>query len=462
MSRGALFARDALLPEGWRENVLIEWTADGRLTSVATVDSAPAGASRAGGPVIPGMPNLHCHAFQRAMAGLAESRVNSDDSFWSWRDLMYRFAAKLTPDLLYAIARHLYIEMLKAGYASVCEFHYLHHDRNGNPYENPAENAACMIRAAHDSGIGLTFLPVVYQYGGFGEQPLRLEQKRFAASPEWVLNLVQNLTREHAQHDGLRYGVAPHSLRAASPESLRTLVDGARSIDGSMPVHIHVAEQTAEVESCRAHLHARPVEWLLKNFDVDEHWCLIHATHMTSSETTSLAASGAVAGLCPTTEANLGDGIFDAARYFEARGRWGIGSDSNISVSVAEELRMLEYGQRLRHQRRDVLANAAHAEVGEALYTGAVRGGAAASGRPIAGLSAGQRADFLVLDETHPALVMKKPGLLLSGLVFCSPGGSAIRDVFAGGQQVIAEGHHSAGEPALANYRNALKELLDA
>lgn len=462
MSEGALFADRALLAQGWRDHVLLRWTAEGRLSSVESNASAPPVVTRARGAVIPGMPNLHCHAFQRAMAGLAEHRSDSNDNFWSWRELMYRFAAKITPELMYAIARQLYIEMLKAAYTSVCEFHYVHHDPYGAPYANPGEMSESLIRAAQDVGIGLTLLPVLYQFSGFGERPPRPEQKRFGATPAWILDLIARLSSAHAPHAGLRYGIAPHSLRAVSPDSLRELVDGARSIDRTIPVHMHIAEQVAEVEECVAHTGARPVEWLLDHFEVDQHWCLVHATHMTAVESARMAESTAAAGLCPTTEANLGDGVFEAARYFESGGRWGIGSDSNVSVSVAEELRLLEYGQRLRHQRRNVLADPNQPEVGEALYTTAAAGGASASGRPIAGLAAGQRADFAVLDETHPSLVARPSGQWLGGFVFCNHPGAPLRDVFVAGQRVIGDGRHRNQQAAAEAYQKALETLLGA
>ncbi len=455
MTDRALFAAHALLPEGWRENVLLRWSAEGALVAVDVESHQTAEVDHARGPVIPGMPNLHCHAFQRAMAGLTELRGDSNDSFWTWRDLMYKFAARITPEAQYAIARHLYVEMLKAGYTSVCEFHYVHHGPGGVPFHNPAEMAERIVAAAGDAGIGLTFLPVLYQYSGFGERPLRPDQRRFEATPEWILNLVTRLMKH-----GVRCGIAPHSLRAVSSDSLRELLDGARDIDPAMPVHIHIAEQVAEVEDCVAHNGARPVEWLLDHFDVNARWCLVHATHITASEAIHLAPTEATAGLCPTTEANLGDGIFDAESYFAAGGHWGIGSDSNISVSVAEELRLLEYAQRMRHRRRNILASHAHAEVGQALYIAAAEGGSAASGRSLKGLSVGQRADFLILDESHPSLAMRHPSQILSGLVFCNHPATPIRDVFVGGRKRVSEQHHPAEQQAAEAYRQALASLV--
>ena len=467
MSGHRLFAERALLPDGWRDQVLLAWNEAGRFTAVASGVPAPAGVPRSAGPVLPGMPNLHSHAFQRATAGLTEyqsrrhHRLDVADSFWSWRGKMYHFAATLTPELLEAIARQLYIEMLKAGYTSVCEFHYVHHDRDGRPYANPGALAECLIRAAADTGIGLTLLPVLYQYSGFGGiAPLR-EQARFINSPDWILDLLGHLRRRHAPHDALAYGVAPHSLRAISQPALRTLLQGLEGIDRCAPVHIHIAEQIGEVEECVAHTGARPVQWLLDNAEVDARWCLVHATHMDPSESDAVAASGAVIGVCPTTEANLGDGIFDAARYQKAGGRWGIGSDSHISVSVSEELRWLEYSQRLRDRRRNVLADENHAEVADALYLSAVAGGAIASGRPINGLAAGQRADFLVLDDADPSLALLSSQQLLAALVFCNHGGNAIRDVFAGGRMTIVDRAHIMQARAAQDYLAARTALLN-
>ncbi|HEY8026930.1 MAG TPA: formimidoylglutamate deiminase, partial [Burkholderiaceae bacterium] len=304
-----VLAKQALLPDGWGANVMLEWDEQGCFTSVSPDFSQTHDGENAE-LVIPGMVNLHSHAFQRAMSGLTEYRANPVDSFWSWRTLMYRFAHKLTPPVLQAVARRLYVEMLQAGYTSVCEFHYLHHDAGGKPYANRAETSACLIAAAEEAGIGLTLLPVMYQYSGFGSKPPLDNQARFINSPDWILKLLQELQTAHPKHTGLRYGVAPHSLRAVASDSLRALLAGLKHFDGSAPVHIHIAEQTQEVEDSVAFCGARPVEWLLDNFDVDQRWCLVHATHMTEAETIALAQSGAIAGICPSTEANLGDGIF--------------------------------------------------------------------------------------------------------------------------------------------------------
>ena len=454
-----LLAERALLPDGWRDNVLLQWDAEGVLTGVQTEYGQTYEGERAK-LLIPGMVNLHSHAFQRAMAGLTEYRANPADSFWSWRTLMYRFAARLTPDILKAVARQLYGEMLMAGYTSVCEFHYLHHDAEGKPYAHPGEMSACLIEAAADAGIGLTLLPVMYQYSGFGTKPPLENQTRFINSPQWMLGLLQDLQSVRPQHAGLRYGMAPHSLRAVSPDSLRELLAGLHAFDRAAPVHIHIAEQVKEVEDSLAFSGARPVQWLLDNIEVDAHWCLVHATHMTTEETEALARSGAVAGICPSTEANLGDGIFNGKTYHAAGGAWGIGSDSHICVDVLEELRLYEYSQRLLHRRRNVLASDG-GHVGASLYHEALQGGARASGRPVAGLRLGQCADFVVLDAEHPNLHGKQGDTLTDSLVFARHGNNPIKDVMCRGEWVVRDGKHRSNDAYGADYRHAVKHLQD-
>lgn len=460
----ALFAEHAYLPQGWRRNVLLQWNEQGMLEAVTPDAACEAGVARASGPLLPGMPNLHSHAFQRAMAGLAEYRAQVGDDFWSWRDLMYRFAARLTPDALAAIARWLYIEMLKAGYTSVCEFHYVHHLPDGHAYANRAELAERVVDAAALAGIGLTMLPVLYQYSGFGERAPRPDQGRFVNTPEALLELIGTLRRARPEHAALVYGVAPHSLRAVSEASLRTLLDGLRTLDGSLaqaPVHIHIAEQTGEVDDCLAATGQRPVAWLLDRFDVDARWCLVHATHVDAAEVGALARSGAVAGLCPTTEANLGDGLFPAHDYLEAHGRIGIGSDSHIAVDWRAELRLLEYGQRLARRQRNVLASSMRPQVAERLFDAALAGGAQATGRATGALRAGCRADWLVLDGAHPSVDGREPENWLAGLVFCEHGGSPIREVYAGGRRVVEAGRHVDEDEAYAAYRDAVAQLTN-
>ncbi|MGC2039007.1 formimidoylglutamate deiminase [Paraburkholderia caledonica] len=461
-AKQSLFAEHAYLPGGWRRDVLLEWDVDGNLTTVEpdTLD-VPASVARAAGPIMPGMPNLHSHAFQRAMAGLTEYRGSSatgaTDNFWSWRDLMYRFAARISPEGLASVAQWLYIEMLKAGYTSVCEFHYVHHTPDGGRYGNPAELAQRVVDAASASGIGMTMLPVLYQYSGFGARAPRDDQRRFINTPASLLELLGALRAARPENAALRYGVAPHSLRAVSEQSLRELLGG---LEGSAPVHIHIAEQTAEVDACVETEGARPVQWLLDRFDVDSRWCLVHATHVDANETLALARSGAVAGLCLTTEANLGDGLFPAQEYLDAKGRIGVGSDSHIGVDWRAELRLLEYGQRLTRRQRNVLASAQTPYVADRLFDAALEGGAQATGRATGALQVGHRADWLVLDPNHASVAEHAPSAWLSGVVFCEHGETPIRDVYAGGDKVVDNRRHRDEEGAYARYRVALADLL--
>jgi formimidoylglutamate deiminase len=460
-TRHALFATHALLPDGWRRDVLLEWNDAGTLAAVTPgLNAAPHDVPKADGPVMPGMPNLHSHAFQRAMAGLTEYRAGAADSFWSWRDLMYRFAARITPDVLGAIARWLYVEMLKAGYTSVCEFHYVHHDNGGQPYANSAELAQCIVDAASETGIGMTMLPVLYEYSGFGAAPPCDDQRRFINTPEQLLELIAALRASRPGHGALRYGVAPHSLRAVSESSFRMLVDGLDALSPGAPVHIHIAEQTAEVDACVATLGARPVRWLLDHFDVNARWCLVHATHIDTDETLALARSNAVAGLCLTTEANLGDGFFPACDYLEARGKFGIGSDSHIAVDWRAELRLLEYGQRLQRRERNVLSSHKTAHVADRLFFDALNGGARSTGRAVGALEAGARADWMVLDARHADFVERAPEAWLSSLVFCEHGDTPIVDVYTGGQRVVWQRRHRDEARLLTDYRRAMAQLM--
>jgi formimidoylglutamate deiminase len=456
----SLFAEHAYLPEGWRRDVLLQWDDDGNITRVTPDHAAAHGVARAGGPLMPGMPNLHSHAFQRAMAGLAEYRAEASDTFWSWRDLMYRFAARLTPELIGAIAYWLYVEMLKAGYTSVCEFHYVHHAPDGRPYASCAELAQRVVDAAARAGIGMTMLPVLYQYSGFGARAPRDDQRRFINTPDELLALLDSLRKARPAHGALAYGVAPHSLRAVSESSLRTLIDGLADVAPHAPVHIHIAEQTGEVDECVAVNGERPVAWLFDQFEVNTRWCLVHATHVNDAEVAALAASAAVAGLCPTTEANLGDGIFPARRFLDAAGRIGIGSDSHIAVDWRAELRLLEYGQRLVRRERNVLASSAQSRVAERLIDAALSGGAQATGRATGALRAGCRADWIVLDAQHPAIDARSRDDWLSAVVFCEQGVSPIRDVYTGGRCVVQAGRHVDEPHAYTAYREAMKQLL--
>jgi formimidoylglutamate deiminase len=431
--------------------------AGGALAAVSA-DASDDGAMRLAGPVMPGLCDLHCHAFQRAMAGLTERRSATADSFWTWRDVMYRFAARLTPDDLEAVATRLYVELLQGGFTSVCEFHYIHNDPEGRPFANCAEMSERLVRAASRAGIGLTMLPVLYQTANFGGVPPHEGQRRFVTTVDELLAIVEALRDLGAGNPNVRVGIAPHSLRAVPPDALRDAIRGLDAIDGAAPVHIHIAEQTREVDDCLAWSGRRPVEWLLANEAVSSRWCLVHATHLTDAETAALARSGAVAGLCPTTEANLGDGFFPLPAFLAQGGAFGVGSDSNVSTSAIEELRWLEYGQRLLHRRRSVAASAGTPSPGLALYQGALAGGARVSGRPIAGLARGQRADFLVIDADAPFLCGRGPDELADAMVF---GGNAnpIRDVFVGGRQVIAGGQHAHEAAIHAAYRAAARSL---
>ncbi|MDM0111616.1 formimidoylglutamate deiminase [Variovorax sp. J22R133] len=457
MTRGSLFAKDALLPQGWRRNVLLQWNESGQLTHVQPDADAPAGTTVVNGPVIPGMPNLHSHAFQRAIAGLTEFRGEAQDSFWSWRTLMYRFASRLDPTQLEAIALALYVEMIEAGYTSVCEFHYVHHDVDGRPYADDATLAHALLRAAQRAGIGMTLLPVLYQTSGFGGLPPNDGQKRFIRSTDSMLRLLERL-KPACDEQGARLGLAPHSLRAVPPEGLREALAGLNAIDVSAPIHIHIAEQTKEVDDCVGWSGQRPVAWLLDHADVDARWCLVHATHMDADEYRRGAASGAVAGLCPTTEANLGDGIFDLPRW---EGAWGVGSDSHICVNAAEELLMLEYSQRLGTRQRNVAASAAHPQVATSMTLAAVQGGAQAAGRPVAGLAVGQQADFVALDANHPALAGLDASNMLSSHVFASHRTSAIDGVWTAGRHRVVAGRHPLHDSAAAGFVAARRQLLE-
>jgi len=461
MTAQLLFAESALLPEGWARDVLFEIAEDGNLAAVTPEAGAgkTGSARRLAGPVLPGMPNLHSHAFQRAMAGLTErTGGGEEDSFWSWREVMYRFVGKLRPDQLEAIAAQLYVEMLKAGYTAVGEFHYLHNDPEGKPYPDPAEMSERAVAAATETGIGLTHLPVLYAYGGFGGQPAGSGQRRFLLDLDSYLLLLGNLMARYAGNPQVRIGIAPHSLRAVTPELLSDAVTGLDALDSQAPIHIHIAEQTKEVEDCLAWSGQRPVEWLLDHMPVGPRWCLVHATHMTDAETRHLAESGAVAGLCPTTEANLGDGIFPARDYLRQGGRFGIGSDSHVSISPGEELRWLEYGQRLVHRRRNLLAEGADVSVGATLYRKALAGGAQALGREIGRLAPGARADLLVLDAENPILLGRTGDRLIDAFIFAG-NVNPVRDVMVGGRWVVEQGRHEAEESVRARFRTVMDEL---
>ncbi|WP_374383940.1 formimidoylglutamate deiminase [Dongia sp.] len=450
----SLFAPTALLPEGWAQNVLVEFDRSGIITKVHVGASAPQDAVQCQGPVIPGMPNLHSHAFQRAMAGLAEVALNPEDSFWTWRDVMYRLVGRLTPDQVEDIARYLYIDMLKAGYTAVAEFHYLHHDSDGRPYADPAEMSRRVLRAAERAGIGMTLLPVLYAHGGFGGRPPSDGQKRFIHSTDGYLKLQETLAKD-CQGPGRRLGFCFHSLRAVTLEQIKEVL-GSSADD--RPVHVHIAEQQKEVDDCLAWSALRPIEWLYDNVAVDGRWCLIHATHAEANEVTAMVTSGAVAGLCPTTEANLGDGLFPAVDFAAAGGRFGIGSDSHVSLSVVEELRWLEYGQRLKHERRNRLHDA-NKHVAGYLYRSALAGGAQALGQNMGRISVGSRADLVVLDGQHPLLAHVEKDDILGRWLFAGLN-RMVKDVMVGGDWVVQDGRHADEIEAGRAFAAAVKAAI--
>ncbi|RWU26551.1 formimidoylglutamate deiminase [Pseudomonas alkylphenolica] len=449
------FAERALLSTGWAENVRIEVGADGMLTHIQAGGSAD-GAERLAGPLLPGMPNLHSHAFQRAMAGLAEVAGNPNDSFWTWRELMYRLVGKISPEQLQVIARQLYIEMLKAGYTSVAEFHYVHHDIQGQAYADPAELSLRISQAASASGIGLTLLPVLYSHSGFGGQAPNEGQRRFINSTEQYLNLQARLAPQLAAQPAQALGLCFHSLRAVTPEQITQVLAAS---DKACPVHIHIAEQQKEVDDCLAWSGRRPLQWLYENTEVDQRWCLVHATHAEPDEVQLMARSGAIAGLCLTTEANLGDGIFPAVDYLAQGGRLGIGSDSHVSLSVVEELRWLEYGQRLRDQRRNRLYRGDQPMVGRTLYDAALSGGAQALGQPIGALAVGKRADWLVLEGSDPYLATASEDGILNRWLFAG-GDRQVRDVMVNGQWVVRQGRHAQEEDSAREFAGVLRNVL--
>ena len=455
-----LHAVTALLGDGWADDVLLEVDASGFIVAITPgVVAPPADAERLAGPAIPGMPNVHSHAFQRAMAGLTEARGPGEDSFWTWRQRMYDFVQRLTPEHVQHIAAQVYVEMLKSGYTTVGEFHYLHHQADGGPYEAPGEMSNRIIAAAKRTGIAITHLPVLYACSGFGGVAPEAGQRRFLNDSERFAALLESLVDEYRNEPLVRIGIAPHSLRAVTRDQLLDAIDVISRHDASAPIHLHIAEQTLEVEECIAWSGQRPVEWLLNNVDVDQRWCLIHATYANGRERDRLARDETVVGLCPTTEANLGDGIFPASEFLAGGGQMGIGSDSNVSVDVIEELRLLEYGQRLSHRRRALLASDATPSVGRFLYDAAAIGGARALAQPMGALRVGLRADLVVLDGETPALAHKRGDAILDSLVFAADRDS-IKDVMVAGRWRIRDGRHEQQDAILAEFKDTLAALL--
>jgi formimidoylglutamate deiminase len=456
------FAPLAWVEGAWSEDVLLSVAADGTWASLQTNANSDQqrGAARLSGPVLPGLVNAHSHAFQRAIAGMTErvsaGQASGQDNFWSWRDSMYSAALRITPQQLEAIAAQLYAELLQAGYTQVCEFHYLHNDLAGKHYANPLEMSLALVRAAQRVGIGITLLPTLYMRSGFAATSLRSNQQRFASTPESIFNLCEGIDKQFGSNL-VNTGLALHSLRAVGPDALQQAAAHAKA--HQMPVHIHVAEQTAEVVDCVSAYGQRPVEWLISHAGLDARWSLVHATQTTPAELQGIKISGASIVLCPTTEANLGDGVFDLPGYAKIQGNWSIGSDSHITRSWQEELRLLEYSQRLVLRQRNVMAGAAgNTSSAAALFNAALAGGAAACGLPTGGLVVGQRADFSVIDTTSPALLGVPQGHLLDAMVFSSPD-ARLLEVYVAGKQVVQAGRIKS-QPRLGDdFLNAMRTL---
>jgi formimidoylglutamate deiminase len=446
-----IHAASALTPEGWRADVRL--TIEGERFSTVEPGVAPPPEAKRCAIAIPGMPNLHSHAFQRGMAGRAEARGGSPDSFWTWREWMYRFALTMAPDQVEAVASQVYIEMLEAGFTRVGEFHYLHHDRDGHPYAAIAEMAMRIAAAAVETGIGLTLLPVFYAHANFGAQPPTTGQRRFVSDLDGFARILEGCRAAADRLEGANVGVAPHSLRAVAPQELAAVC----AMAGGGPIHIHAAEQIREVEDCLAWSGVRPVAWLLDNAGVDARWCLIHATHMTGDETANLARTGAVAGLCPVTEANLGDGVFNGPAFVDQGGRFGIGTDSNVRIGVADELRQFEYAQRLFHRARNVMA-VAGGSTGRSLFDGALRGGATALQADGGGLARGAPANLVTLDARHPGVAGCAGDDILDAWIF-GQAKMAIDEVWVRGRRLVAGGRHRRRDAIGSRFRAVMKEL---
>jgi formimidoylglutamate deiminase len=452
----SLWFESALLPDGWARHVRI--TASGGNIERVTADTPPEPGDTRHAIALPGLPNVHSHAFQRGLAGLTERRGPGADSFWSWRELMYRFVERLGPEELEAISALCFVEMLEAGYTHVGEFHYLHHDRSGAPFADPGELGGRIAAAAAHSGIGLTLLPVFYAHSGFGGAPPAARQRRFISDPDGFARIVDACQRAVRPLAGASVGVAPHSLRAVTPQELSAVAALARG----RVIHIHVAEQTREVEECQAWSGRRPIAWLLEEQHVDGHWCLVHATHATAAELSGIAARGAVVGLCPITESNLGDGIFPASRFREYHGRIGIGSDSNIMLDAAGELRTLEYSQRLAQCSRNVLAGAADTSTGRGLFEAVLAGGRQAlqlgTAAAAAGLTPGASLDLITLAAGHPSLLERQGDEILDSWIFAA-GRDAVDCVWRAGTKLVSGGRHRDRDAVAARYAAALRRL---
>jgi formiminoglutamate deiminase len=454
MSRTALWFRSLLLPDGWADGVRLVMV-DGRIETL--MKDAPA---EAGDEIheigLPGLPNLHSHAFQRGMAGLTEQRGSTSDSFWTWREAMYRFVDHMGPEEVEAIAAQAFLEMLESGFTRVGEFHYVHHDPSGAPYSSIAELATRVAAAAGETGIALTLLPVFYLHAGFGGLPAAPGQRRFINDVDRYGRLIEASRKAVSSLPGAVVGIAPHSLRAATPEEITAILPLA----GGGPVHIHVAEQTKEVEDCLAWSGQRPVELLLDRLPVDGRWCLVHATHVTDAESAGIAERRAVVGLCPITEANLGDGIFPAQSFIERDGRFGVGSDSNVLINAAEELRLLEYGQRLALRTRNALAQASTPSVGRSLFDAALAGGAQALGAAST-LAVGHAADLVSLKADDTVLAHRRHDRWLDGWIFAG-GRRTVDCVWRAGAKLVKDGRHIHRDAIGKRYWQALHKVLQA
>lgn len=448
-----IWAATALLPGGWAQGVRITIGPEGDIQAVEA-GAPPGAARRLPGHVVPGVPNLHSHAFQRAMAGGAERRSPAGrDSFWTWRETMYRFVSLFTPEDAEAVAAQLYAELLEHGFTAVTEFHYLHHQPDGTPYADPAEMGKRHIAAAGQAGIGITMLPSLYRHGGIFGRPPHEGQRRFLNDLDGFARIMEGMRATIGADPQAAIGMAPHSLRACTPEMLHAVAGF------SGPIHIHAAEQPKEVEECLAATGARPVRWILDNLPVDQRWCLIHATHMDVGEIAGLAATGAVAGLCPTTEASLGDGIFALPAFLAAGGRFGIGTDSHVGTAPRDELRQLETSQRLRDHARAVATAEQNPHPGRTLLEAALTGGAQASGRKLGAIAPGMRADLVELDPEHPSLVGRQGDALLDAWVF-SGQGNPVRTTICGGRAVVEAGRHVQGLAIRERFAAVMRKLL--
>ena len=450
-----LFAEHALISEGWAQNVRISIDLDGKISDVEIeVDPGLDDRQLRNRILIPAMANIHSHSFQRSMAGMTEKSVKKQDSFWSWRELMYSFLEQLNPEHVEAIAALAFMEMLESGYASVGEFHYLHHQQGGQHYENIAETSSRIIAAALQTGIGLTHLPVFYMQGGLNGEQLHQSQLRFGNNSEQYFRVLEQIENEiQRAPDDYMLGLAPHSLRAVSPEALKEMLDSRQH----GPDHIHISEQQKEVGDIQKNYGKRPVNLLMDTVPVDSRWCLFHTTHMIPEETDKLADSGAVAGLCPLTEANLGDGIFDGSKFVSSGGKYGIGSDSNVRISLTEELRMLEYSQRIFRRERNVMTDTP-GSLGTSLYKSALSGGAQALSRNSGSIASGKWADLLALDSEDLALFGSYEDEILDRWIF-SADDSLVREVWSAGRQVVVEGRHIRHDQIEKQYQNIIKEL---